>query len=128
MRQRTLWALAAAMLAAACGGSNFTNVSDAGGGGDGGSSSSSGGSGSGGSSGSGSGSGSGSSSGGVGDSGMDAPVVACDGGLTSCGGKCVDTGNDPQNCGGCGVVCNTPCVAGVCPLIARRRRHASEGR
>ena len=123
MRQRTLWALAASVLAAACGGSNFTSVSDAGGGGDGGSSSSSGGSsggsGSGGSSGSGSGSSSGSSSsssgGGVGDSG---PGGACDGGLTSCGGKCVDTGNDPQNCGGCGVVCNTQCVAGVCSLIS----------
>jgi hypothetical protein len=103
MRQRTLWALAASVLAAACGGSNFASVSDGGGGGDGGSSSSSG--------------GSGSSSGRVGDSGLDAPVAACDGGLTSCKGKCVDTGNDPQNCGGCGVVCNTQCVAGVCALI-----------
>ncbi len=44
-------------------------------------------------------------------------VVSCDGGQVSCGGKCVDTSTDPQNCGGCGVVCNTQCTAGVCPLL-----------
>jgi hypothetical protein len=44
-------------------------------------------------------------------------VVSCDGGQTSCGGKCVDTQIDPQNCGGCGVICNTTCISGVCPLI-----------
>jgi hypothetical protein len=148
MRQRTLWALSASLLAAACGGSNFTSPGDAGSGSDGtassgsGSGSSGGGSGSssgsssGGSSGSssGSGSGSGSSSGsssgggsgsssggsssGANDAGSDGPVlITCDAGTKACGGQCVDTGTDPQNCGGCGDVCNTQCVAGVCALI-----------
>ncbi|HEY1959226.1 MAG TPA: hypothetical protein VGH28_26610 [Polyangiaceae bacterium] len=44
--------------------------------------------------------------------------VSCDGGLTACGGQCVDTASDDKNCGGCGIVCNTQCAAGVCPLIA----------
>lgn len=58
-------------------------------------------------------------SGGGGDSivGQDVVVVNCDGGQTSCGGTCVDTMTDMQNCGGCGVVCNTSCTAGVCQLI-----------
>lgn len=30
----------------------------------------------------------------------------CDVGLISCGGKCVDLSNDPENCGGCGANCN----------------------
>jgi len=44
--------------------------------------------------------------------------ASCDGGLTACGAACVDTSSDNQNCGGCGIVCNTTCTAGVCPLIA----------
>ena len=51
------------------------------------------------------------------DAPADVPVVSCDGGLTSCNGKCVDTSSDAQNCGGCGVVCNTTCTAGICSLI-----------
>ena len=51
------------------------------------------------------------------DAPADVPIVSCDGGLTSCGGKCVDTQSDANNCGGCGVVCNTQCTAGICPLI-----------
>jgi hypothetical protein len=47
----------------------------------------------------------------------DVPIASCDAGTISCGGKCVDTQTDPNNCGGCGVVCNTQCTAGVCPLI-----------
>jgi hypothetical protein len=55
----------------------------------------------------------------------DAPVATdspapspCDAGALSCGGTCVNPNTDPQNCGGCGVVCNTTCTNGVCPLIA----------
>jgi hypothetical protein len=43
--------------------------------------------------------------------------MTCTGGKTSCGGACVDTSTDPMNCGGCGVVCNTTCTGGVCPLL-----------
>ena len=53
----------------------------------------------------------------TGDGGSDVVTVSCDGGQTSCGGKCVDTSTDMNNCGGCGVVCNTACTAGVCQLI-----------
>jgi len=48
---------------------------------------------------------------------QDVAPANCDAGLISCGGQCVDTQTDPQNCGGCGDVCNTTCTAGVCPLI-----------
>ena len=53
-----------------------------------------------------------------GDSGGDAtPTATCDGGTVACGSQCVDTSSDPKNCGGCGIVCNTQCSAGVCQLI-----------
>lgn len=51
------------------------------------------------------------------DGGADSNVM-CNGGQVACGGKCVDTATDPMNCGGCGSVCNTQCVAGVCQLIS----------
>lgn len=35
----------------------------------------------------------------------DAPAVACDAGLTNCGGTCVDTTSDRTNCGGCDRQC-----------------------
>ena len=42
-------------------------------------------------------------------------VVSCAPGLTQCNGACVDTHNDPGNCGGCGVSCSAPTSAGpVC--------------
>lgn len=46
----------------------------------------------------------------TGDAGPDAP--AC----TMCGGGCVDTLVDPENCGGCGVTCakGYACLGGVC--------------
>jgi len=55
---------------------------------------------------------------GGGDSGDSGPTATCDGGLVACGQQCVDTSTDKQNCGGCGIVCNTTCTAGVCQLIA----------
>ncbi|MFN2549594.1 MAG: hypothetical protein ABR567_19400 [Myxococcales bacterium] len=39
-------------------------------------------------------------------------VVSCASGLTQCNGACVDTRNDPSNCGGCGVSCSAPSSAG----------------
>jgi hypothetical protein len=39
--------------------------------------------------------------------GSDGPCV---GGQHCCGGRCVDTDSDPQNCGGCGLAC----TSGVC--------------
>jgi hypothetical protein len=43
---------------------------------------------------------------------------ACEGSAVECGSECVDTSNDPGNCGGCGVTCDTAagqsCVAGEC--------------
>ena len=40
----------------------------------------------------------------------------CATGKTSCGGTCVDTQSDPNNCGACGTVCpaNQSCIAGAC--------------
>src|SRR4051812_27947942 len=37
-------------------------------------------------------------------------------GLTDCGGVCVDVANDPNNCGGCALLCpqGDSCSAGVC--------------
>jgi hypothetical protein len=37
-------------------------------------------------------------------------------GLTCCAGACVNTGNDPHNCGGCGTTCSgaTPYCSGSC--------------
>ncbi|HEX8795544.1 MAG TPA: hypothetical protein VF765_31560 [Polyangiaceae bacterium] len=122
MKKRVLAALWAAAMAGACGGSSSTLSAgnDGGGGGsDSGSGSSSGGSGSSSGTGSSSGASSGSSSGGSGSSsgGTDASTT-CGAGKKSCGGMCVDTGNDPQNCGGCGIVCNTTCANGVCQLVS----------
>ncbi len=40
----------------------------------------------------------------------------CVPGLLFCPKACVDALNDPQNCGGCGVVCpnSEPCAGGAC--------------
>src|SRR6516164_6509283 len=49
--------------------------------------------------------------GGGGDGGVDAPADAC---TMQCGGKCVDTQNDKNNCGACGKTCETGCSGGYC--------------
>jgi hypothetical protein len=46
-------------------------------------------------------------------------AISCTGGTVDCGGVCVDTGTDPQNCGGCGTVCSAAngtagCTGGNC--------------
>jgi hypothetical protein len=51
------------------------------------------------------------------------PAPSCTLPLSLCGGACVDTQRDEQNCGGCGVACNLPsgiaaCVGGVCRTVA----------
>ncbi len=48
-------------------------------------------------------------------------VSGCSGGLTDCGGSCVDTNTDLAHCGGCNQPCDRAhaaetCVAGVCTL------------
>jgi hypothetical protein len=49
-------------------------------------------------------------------------MTTCGAGETKCGGGCVDTSNDPNNCGSCGNACGTnqfchngTCVSGICP-------------
>lgn len=39
---------------------------------------------------------------------------ACRGGLTSCGGRCVDIHNDNRNCNSCGRTCPEACMGGSC--------------
>jgi hypothetical protein len=124
MGLRALLIVSVCVLGAACGGSSFSaGGSDDGGSGGESGGSSGGGSGGGGTTSSGSGGSSGSSSGGKGsssgstDAGPDA-IEVCAAGLTTCDGLCTDTGTDPKNCGGCGIVCTTKCTSGVCPLIA----------
>ena len=51
------------------------------------------------------------------DSGLTcvAPKANCSGNASD--GCNIDLSTDNQNCGGCGVVCNTQCKAGICPLF-----------
>lgn len=51
----------------------------------------------------------------------DGLILTCaDAGLTDCGGVCVDTLTDPDNCGGCGGVCGPgwSCLNAVCLVEA----------
>lgn len=44
----------------------------------------------------------------------------CDSGTTGCSGTCVDTANDPGNCGSCGISCqgaNAICEGGSCKCV-----------
>jgi len=44
-----------------------------------------------------------------------AGVCSCSPNMTDCGGVCVNTANDPKNCGKCGCDCGTmPCNNGTC--------------
>jgi hypothetical protein len=95
--------------ASSSGGSGSSSGSASSSGGSSGAGSSSGG-------GSGSGSGSGSSSGGGSDAGETCAVV-CTLQQKCCGGKCVDSQDDPFNCGTCGNACTgdkSACVNGKC--------------
>jgi hypothetical protein len=62
---------------------------------------------------------------------------ALDPNATMCSGVCVDEQTDQSNCGGCGLTCSVPCVAGRClitrlgmaaPMPLRLMRPASTGR
>jgi hypothetical protein len=46
-------------------------------------------------------------------------AAACEAGLTSCSGSCLDLANDRLNCGACGHICanNEQCGAGVCKAV-----------
>jgi len=46
-----------------------------------------------------------------GDGGVEASVDAC---ATTCGGACVDLQTSQDNCGACGVTCETGCSGGLC--------------
>lgn len=53
------------------------------------------------------------------DASVDAPLrdaVACTSDQTDCSGTCVETANDNNNCGGCGLTCtgSTSCSSGHC--------------
>jgi len=46
-------------------------------------------------------------------------TVSCPGSLVACGSDCVDTQNDPTNCGDCGIDCGVDeCIGGVCTTIS----------
>jgi hypothetical protein len=40
-----------------------------------------------------------------------------------CSGSCVDEQTDPNNCGGCGLVCEVPCKAGHCLVTLASDQH-----
>ena len=40
------------------------------------------------------------------------------GGTTKCSGACVDTKNDPANCGGCALACSLPNATAYCASSA----------
>lgn len=46
--------------------------------------------------------------------------IQCSGGETSCGGVCVDTQRDRENCGGCGIACSAEenCRSGICRPVS----------
>ena len=50
------------------------------------------------------------------DAGVDMAMAMCQQGMTSCGGVCVDTTSDANNCGVCGKVCamGEQCMGSVC--------------
>ncbi len=55
------------------------------------------------------------------DAAKDGPTgggCTCQTGRMCCNAKCVNTDNDPQNCGGCGLICSgtTPYCDGVCKV------------
>lgn len=47
---------------------------------------------------------------------VDDGVIDCGAGEICCFGQCLNTDSDPNNCGGCGIVCNPgdACVGGTC--------------
>ncbi len=65
------------------------------------------------------------------DSGSDAP--SCGPGMALCGGKCIPTYNDVDNCGGCGIKCpDVPsavrtCVASACGYACNAGKGSCDG-
>ncbi|HEY8039719.1 MAG TPA: hypothetical protein VIF15_07990, partial [Polyangiaceae bacterium] len=52
------------------------------------------------------------------DTGGDSTTTNCSGSQTACGGSCVNTTNDPKNCGSCGATCGggLVCSSGKCAV------------
>jgi hypothetical protein len=46
--------------------------------------------------------------------------AACSAGMVVCGGSCVDTQRDVDNCGGCGASCTGLCDSAVCDPTAKQ--------
>jgi hypothetical protein len=53
---------------------------------------------------------------------FDAQVITCPSGQTACGGACMDTSSDPNNCGACGLACATGCNGGECLVTLASNR------
>src|SRR6266446_5982250 len=64
-----------------------------------------------------------------GSPGVDGGGLACVGGTTACGDKCIELDVDPKNCGACGKACaaGEMCSAGKCATFCQTGYMACNG-